>query len=293
MITNSLYDVLGVARNATTDEIKAAFRRHARDLHPDTANGADTEERFKEVSRAYAILGNERQREQYDRGDIDESGAASHRQGSTGRHRGWKDRAARERKPEQRAKASGDSIKITGADVSYALRIGGLEATTGTRQRITTTNGKHLDVRIPPGVRSGQVLRLKGQGMPGLGGGRDGDALVEVVVDRRDAFRIEGSDVHLDLPISLKEAIQGGSVEASGLDGMVKLTIPAGSNSGDALRLTGKGMQTSGGARGDQIVHLIVTLPTEPDSALNAFVRDWSPQASFTGRDQLREKQKS
>lgn len=286
----SLYDVLGVKRDASADEIKAAFRKHARDLHPDASSGRGSEERFKEISRAYAILGDDRQRQKYDRGDIDETGAVRRRSGSTQNTRS-RDNRAKRHSPRSDTKASGDNIRITGADVSYALRIGGLEATTGTRQRITTTNGKHLDVRIPAGVRNGQVLRLKGQGLPGLGGGKDGDALVEVIIDRRDAFRIEGNDVHLDLPISLKEAVQGASVEAPGLDGTLRLTVPAGSNSGDALRISGKGMQSNGGQRGDQIVHLIVTLPTKPDSALNAFVRDWSPQAPFNGRDRLRNKQ--
>lgn len=280
----NLYDVLGIARGATAEEIKSAFRRHARDLHPDTAKGKNTEERFKEVSRAYAILGNERQRTKYDRGDIDESGAATTRRANANSARGsdaYRERASRARK------SSGDTIKISGADVSYTLRIGAMEASTGTRQRVTTTNGKSLDVKIPGGVKNGQVLRLKGQGMPGLGGGRDGDALIEIAVDARDTFRIEGNDVHLDLPISLKEAIQGAAVEAPGLDGKIRLTIPPGSNSGDALRISGKGMQGAGGKRGDQIVHLIVTLPKKQDSALNAFVRDWSPQAPFTGRDRL------
>lgn len=288
----SLYDVLGVKRSASVDEIKSAFRKHARDLHPDTAHGRDTEERFKEVSRAYAILGNAEQRQKYDRGDIDATGAATYGAGNKGRKPGWSAHRADARKNSGK-KASGENIKVAGANVSYSLRVGGIDATNGTRQRITTTSGKDLDVRIPPGVKNGQVLRLKGQGMPGIGGGQDGDALVEIIVDSRDTFRIEGNDVHLDLPISLKEALHGASVEAPGLDGVLRLTIPAGSNSGDALRLKGKGMPSSSGTRGDQIVHLIVTLPSKPDSALNAFVRDWSPQAPFTGRDRLRSKQKT
>ena len=287
MRARSLYDVLGVSPSASADEIKTAFRKHARDHHPDTGRGGDSEERFKEISRAYAILGNKRERSRYDRGDIDESGATTTAPGGTRKSRKGFSWGSRSTSGTGSSSARHQPIKIVGADVTYRLKVTAREAGAGTKRTIATTNGKHLNVSIPAGTRTGQVLRLKGQGMPGLNGGRDGDALVEITIEDTGPFRIEGDDVHLDLPISLKEAVQGSSVDAPGLSGQVRLTIPAGSNSGDVLRLRGKGLENADGTRGDQFVRLLVTLPGKPDSALNAFVRDWSPQTRFDGRDKF------
>ncbi|MEQ8666240.1 MAG: DnaJ C-terminal domain-containing protein [Rhodospirillales bacterium] len=298
MRARSLYDILGVPPGASAAEIKTAFRKHARDHHPDTGRGGDSEERFKEISRAYAILGNERERSRYDRGDIDESGASTAAPGG-GRYSrkksgwsGWTSGGKQEsdRRGSARHESGGPRkpIKIVGADVTYKLKIDPRSASVGAKRTIATTNGKHLNISIPAGTRAGQVLRLKGQGMPGLNGGRDGDALIEIRIEDTGPFRIDGDNIHLDLPISLKEAVQGGNVEAPGLEGTVRLSVPAGSNSGDVLRLKGKGMEKSDGERGDQFVRLMITLPAKPDSALNAFVRDWSPQSPFTGRDRLK-----
>lgn len=289
MRNKSLYDILGVARGATLGEIKAAFRRQARDSHPDTGSDDAAAERFKDLSRAYAILADERERQRYDRGDIDESGASTARPGRQRPGYGKKQAGKHARAGTTAgSSAKRDKIMIVGADVSYTLRVGALDAAKGARRRIETTNGKSLNVSIPSGTRNGQVLRLKGQGMAGIGGGRDGDALIEILVDGRDAFRIDGSDTHLDLPISLKEAVQGATVEVPGLDGMLKVKVPPGSNSGDVLRLAGKGLERAGGERGDQLVRVIVTLPAKADSALNSFVRDWSPQAPFTARKHMK-----
>lgn len=287
MRVRSLYDILGVAPGATAAEIKSAFRKHARDHHPDTGKGGDSEERFKEISRAYAILGNERERSRYDRGDIDESGASTAAPGGRRRYAGSDAAGRTSRSEKPRAAGRRPPIRIAGADVTYKLRIDARDARVGIKRTIATTNGKHLNVSIPAGTRSGQVLRLKGQGMPGLNGGRDGDALVEILIEDTGPFRVEGDDIHLELPISLKEAVQGAGIDIPGLAGTVRLTIPAGSNSGNVLRLKGKGLEKTGGGNGDQYVRLMVTLPGKADSALNAFVRDWSPQTRFDGRDGL------
>jgi len=272
----SLYDILGLSRRASAQDIKTAFRKHARDHHPDVVgNDKAAEERFKDISRAYAILGNENERKRYDRGEIDESGAstvAPGRRPGSGPSRSTSSSGAG-----AGAGSARSTVKIKGANVSYTLRVGTREAGNGAKKTISTTSGRRLNVTIPPGTRSGQVLRLKGQGLPGIGGGGDGDALIEILIDRRDAFRTEGDDVHVDLPISLKEAVLGARLPAPCLDGEVTLTVPPNSNTGDVLRLRGKGLERSDGGRGDQYVRLLVTLPSKGDAALTAFVRDWSP----------------
>ena len=163
--------------------------------------------------------------------------------------------------------------------------MGFLEAARGAKTRISLTDGKSLNITIPPGTADGQSLRLKGQGMQGMGGAAAGDAFIEVSVEPHRYFRQQDQDIHLDLPVSLQEAVLGAKVEVPTIHGRVSMKIPPGSNSGTTLRLKGKGITPPKGKGGDQIVRLTVMLPDEIDPDLAAFVRTWSSQHPYDPRD--------
>lgn len=297
------YEVLGVPRGAGQDDIKKAYRSLAKKLHPDVNPGnAAVEQRFKEVSAAYDLLSDAERRRQFDAGEIDAAGAPRHqnpfrhnwRQDSAGgfdfggtgididdlfsdlfgrgRHGGGRQEKAQPK----------------GQDLSYTIRISFLEAMRGGRHRVALFSGKTLDVNLPPGAEDGQRLRLKGQGMPGPAGGVAGDAFVEVHVDPHPFMRREGLDIHLDLPVTLKEAVLGAKVKVPTIDGPVSATVPPGANSGTTLRLKGRGiLAPKGGRRGDQYVKLRIMLPDKADPKLEAFLRDWQPPAGYDVRKKL------
>jgi DnaJ-class molecular chaperone len=263
-----LYDVLGVTSKASAEDIKKAYRRLARERHPDRdPNNPCAEEEFKRLGEAYSILSDPVRRAQYDRGDIDAAGR---------RRRGGP-------KP---------GAKPDGADVEYDLAITFLEAATGAVKHVSMTNGKRLRVSIPAGTRDGALLRLKGQGIAGIGGGSDGDALVQIKVLVDPTFRVEETDIHVDLAVSLPEAVLGARVDAPTIDGSVSLTVPPNSNTGTILRLKGKGLSKAGGeGRGDQYVTLKVVLPRPMDADLIDFVkRKWGekPAQAYTVRPDLK-----
>jgi DnaJ-class molecular chaperone len=162
--------------------------------------------------------------------------------------------------------------RMRGRDIRFTLDIDFLDAVNGAKRRISLAEGRTLDVAIPAGVESGQVLRLKSQGGPGVQGGPAGDALVELNVRPHAFFRRDGQDVHMDLNISLTEAVDGARIQVPTPGGPVALTIPAGANTGKTLRLKGKGVA----GQGDQLVHLHVMLPETPDEDLKKFVKKWS-----------------
>lgn len=295
------YQTLGVAKNATADDIKRAYRQLAKELHPDNVGG--DEERFKQVSTAYALLSDINKRARYDRGEIDAEGndkaAAYERRGykaygSSKRPGGEKDGFnaddfiseffGRKRKA---AGGSGNSggPKVRGTDIAYSVSVSFLEAAQGAKRRINLSNGKSLDVAIPPGTEDQQKLRLKGQGLPGMGGGDDGDAIVEVLVENHPYFRRDDGDIHLEVPITLPEAILGGSIKVPTVTGSVALKIPPGSNTGAVLRLRGKGVVSQrDGKTGDQYVKLKVLLPDPPDSELVQFMERWAEKRSYDVR---------
>lgn len=289
-----LYAILGIGRDAPPDEIKRAYRRLARERHPDRhPDNANAEELFKELSAAYAVLSNPRLRVRYDRGEIDANGAPRPRGRSGSRpgpRSGPQSSAARDpfsrfrREGAARAE-SGRGIRIDGADVEYAIRISFVEAARGAERTIDMTNGKTVKVAVPAGTRDGQTLRLKGQGMPGLGGGRDGDALVEIGVEQDAAFLADGDDVRAEAMVTLGEAVLGGRIEVATVDGTVTVTIPKGSNSGTQLRLRGKGLVRPDGGRGDHYVTIKVILPDQVDSEFVEFVRDWSAKHPYRVRE--------
>jgi DnaJ-class molecular chaperone len=284
------YETLGVERSASPDAIQKAYRRLAKKLHPDLNPGnKEAEERFKEVSAAYGLLSDADKRAQYDRGEIDATGAEKPRQ------RFYKDFASEPAAGHPYENYSGfadfaDSddvlsellrrganvhMRARGGDVRYQLPIDFLEAVTGATKRLTLPDGKTLDVTIPAGIQNGQVLRLRGKGRPGIGDGEPGDALVEITIKPHRFFAREGNDVYLDLPVTLSEAILGARITVPTPIGAVAMTVPKGSNTGTVLRLRGKGVLRRDGTHGDELVRLKVMLPEQPDPELEAFAAKW------------------
>lgn len=283
------YDTLGVPRNASADAIKKAYRKLAREHHPDSSpDNPKAEDRFKELSLAYDILSDSKKRARYDRGEIDAmgnpaAGGRTHRPG--GGARGGRGRSPFDDFFKRRSSHQRSNLKIDGSDVSYTLSVDFLDAALGSNKTVSMTNGKRLNVTVPPGTRNAQVLRLKGQGMDGIGGGKNGDAHVEILVKPDDLYRQEGDDLYLNLPISLPEAVLGSSVEVPTIHGAVKLNVPAGSNTGTVMRLKGKGIENKKKkAKGNQFVILKVVLPKEQDKELSDFVKKWAKKHDYDVR---------
>lgn len=280
------YTVLGVKKDASQDDIQKAYRRLAKRLHPDLNPGnKQAEEQFKEVSTAYDLLGDARKRERFDRGEIDASGL------ERPRHRYYRDYS--EANPYTSDAGYDDlagaddilsqifgqggrgNMRMRGSDVSYRLSLDFLDAINGGKQHITLPDGSALDVNIPPGTPDGQVLRLRGKGRPGINGGPAGDALVEVEVRPHPIFTRKGNDIHVELPISLSEAVLGGKIEVPTPSGLVTMTVPKWTNTGAVLRLKGRGVPRPNGIGGDELVTLKVKLPDRPDPELEKLVSQW------------------
>jgi DnaJ-class molecular chaperone len=283
------YKVLGVARDATDEEVRRAYRKLAKQLHPDLnpSNRAAAEERFKRVSAAYEIVGDPEKRRQYDRGEIDASG--EQRRGFHRAHAGAGPFAGRRPADDfgfgdifsdlfgaARGRASAGGFGTQGRDVRYTLDVDFLEAATGVKKRVTMPDGGVLDLAVPEGVADGQILRLKGKGAPGLRGGLAGDALIEIKVKPHPNFKRVGEDIEYDLPITIDEAVLGAKIEVPTISGRVQLTIPKGASSGRVFRLKGKGVRnTSNGRTGDQLVMVRIVLPDRIDDKLSYFLSEW------------------
>lgn len=289
-MTENLYKLLGVTQAASDDEIRKAYRKLAKTCHPDTNPGDKAaEERFKAISRAYAILGDPAKRKRYDKGQIDAEGNERGPQGFPfGASSGPFGGAGRSRTYTYRSAGPGGGFAgfdeilgdlfsgaargrtggrpNVGEDMKLSVTVDFLDAAKGTKRRVGLPDGRHLDVTIPAGVEPGQVLRLKGQGVAG------GDALIEVQVSPHEGFRREGLDIHLDHAIALELAIAGGKVTVPTIDGNVAVTVPPWTSSGKTLRLKGRGI-ARGGHRGDQLVRLELVLPAEPDPALEKWAK--------------------
>ncbi len=287
-----LYSVLGISREAGQDEIRHRYRQLAKELHPDLNPGdARIAERFRQVNCAHAILADPRQRARYDLGEIDESGQACARYGSA---RGF---GARAGSPEGRRdevlddqalhdlladllNAGGDrrSRRVEkGEDALYRVNVSFLEAAKGTRKRVAMDDGRSLDMAVPAGIEDGKTLRLKGKGRAGVCGGPPGDALVEIHVQPHPLFERRERDVHLELPVSLPEAVLGARIDVPTIDGPVTMTVPKGANTGTTLRLKERGIAgPRGRGRGDQYVRLKIMLPQTIDPDLADFLQRWS-----------------
>jgi DnaJ-class molecular chaperone len=299
-----LYSTLGVARGADEAAIKKAYRKLAKELHPDrNKDNPRAAERFGEITSAYDLLSDKDKRAQYDRGEIDEqgnpkfAGFAGGHPGAGGFRRG---QGGTEFDADgtdfgdifeglfggRRGPAGGGGFAgfggggrrapAKGANIGYRLAVSFEEAATLKPQRVTLADGKTIDIKLPAGVETGTQMRLSGKGEKGPGGA--GDAIITIEVQPHRFFTRDGDDVRLELPIGLAEAVTGGRIKVPTVDGPVMLTVPKGATSGKALRLGGKGFHRKGGGRGNQIVTLMVDIPAD-DAELQAFVEAWSGKA--------------
>lgn len=312
------YTVLGVSKNATQDEIKQAYRKLARKLHPDlNPNDKNAENKFKEVSAAYDILSDETKRKRFDAGEIDETGKERAGFGYGGFNGGqgyggaqgfnadggfsgfnfdFGQAAGKGRKRSgfdffsdmfgggaedifSRGAGRSANVRMKGEDANYDLSVPFLEAALGKAREIRLPNGKTLNVTIPAGTADKSVLRLKGQGHEGVNGGENGDALIRILVEPHPYFERSGLNILLNVPVSLKEAVLGAKITIPTMEGKVALNIPAHSNTGSTLRLRGKGIKTKT-QQGDLLVKLNVVLPEKPDEQLDELMRRWTPADS-------------
>jgi DnaJ-class molecular chaperone len=331
------YDILGVSKGASEADIKSAYRRLAKKLHPD-ANKHDPKAatRFAEINAAYEIVGDDDKRKAFDRGEIDAEGkprfqgfqggyegfgaqqgggygsGGAHFEsfsygpdgfqrrgraggfrggGSAGGGGGFEDilrgmfggsrggGAGTQFEPEDFGQAA------AGQDLHASLTITLPEAAKGTKALVQLPTGKSIEVKIPAGLTSGQTIRLKGQGWPGAGGSA-GDALITVNVAPHPVFKPDGTDLRLDLPITLYEAVLGGKVRVPTLDGAVELAIPSGTNSGRTFRLKGKGLKSKSGS-GDLLASVRIVLPERPDDELKELMKQWRESKSYDPRGDM------
>jgi len=284
------YAALGVPRASSAEEIRKAYRKLAKELHPDVRpNDKASAERFKRVTAAFNLLTDENLRGRFDRGEIDADGNEQPQFQPGGGFGGFAGAGAG-----ARARGGGRSDVFEdlfdglfsrgggsrgfgqqrGEDVRYRMDIDFLDAVNGGKRRVTMSDGRTLDLAIPAGLNSGQTLRLKGQGLPGAGGGPAGDALVEVKVSEHPVFRRDGDDIRMDFKITLAEAVEGGRVPVQTPSGPVTMSVPPGSSSGDLLKLRGKGVQTRPNP-GDLLVRLMIVLPRKDDPDLREFISKW------------------
>ncbi len=277
------YSVLGVARGAADADIKKAYRKLAKELHPDTNKDKAAAERFSRVTAAYDLLSDKDKRARFDRGEIDGDGnpAAPFGFGGGGGGGGFR--------PQSGGADFGDIFEglfggragggfgsrqappQKGANAAYRLSVTFEDAAAGRPQRITLGDGKTIDLKLPNGVENGTQMRLSGKGEPGPAG--HGDAIVTIQIGNHPFYRRDGDAVRLDLPVTLAEAVLGGLVRVPTVDGPVMLNVPAGSSSGQTLRLKGKGFTGKTGTRGDQLVTLEIALPAN-DAALTAWAEE-------------------
>jgi DnaJ-class molecular chaperone len=298
------YETLGVSRDADEAAIRSAYRSLAKKHHPDlNPNKPEAADRFKTIASAYELLSDPEKRARFDRGEIDAEGQETPKarpfyrdfSAGSGREQYTEGGGASGVDPADlddilaqafgRARRGGAGMgaadfPIPGQDAHYALTVGFVEAATGVTRRLTLPDGKTLDVNIPAGTETGDVLRLRGQGGPGWNGGKPGDALIETTVAPHPHFRREGDDIVVRLPVTLKEAVLGTALTVPTIKGNVRVTIPAGSGDGTRLRLRGRGIRN-----GHQFVELDVIVPPGDEPELAAFLRDWMPRTKFNPRD--------
>ncbi|HWG79381.1 MAG TPA: DnaJ C-terminal domain-containing protein [Stellaceae bacterium] len=275
------YAVLGVARDASDDDIKRAYRRLAKKLHPDLSPGnRANEQQFKEVTAAYDLLSDAGKRARFDRGEIDGAGgdkgagfradgARAYRRATGGSNFSFEEIIA------ELLGRSRDAGPAGGGDAQsgqmQTMRLGFVEAALGGKRRITLAGGREVEITVPAGIDTGQTLRLRHGRLRGWAS--DG-ILLEVVVEPHPHFRRKGNDIHIELPVTLTEAVLGATVPVPTLRGSAAVKVPRGSNSGSTLRLKGRGI-AAGGKTGDQYIKLRVMLPDPPDPELTAFLERW------------------
>jgi DnaJ-class molecular chaperone len=317
------YEVLGVPRGANAAAIKSAYRKLAKKHHPDSnKNDPKAAERFAEINTANEILGDEDKRKQFDRGEIDAEGkprftgfpggGAGGRAGGPGGFESYTFRtgggpggmggggfedilnsmfANASRSARGGAgRASPFEFETGGVgldlDVNVAMTVSLEEAVRGGEKRVRLPTGKELNVKIPAGVTEGQQIRLRGQGET-VQGHPPGDLLITVHIAPHPHFKVDGSDIRLDLPITLYEAVLGGKVRVPTLGGAVELSIPKNTSSGRTFRLKGKGLPKAGGAAGDLFVTTRIMLPDGNDAALEELMQKWRDGHPYNPRNDL------
>lgn len=289
----NLYEILGVSKNATEAEIKSQYRKLARKYHPDlNKNDKVSAEKFKEVSSAYDILGDKDKRKKYDNNEIDADGkptgfgmgGGNYGSYSSGGFNGASFDFSSIFGEDIFSQFSGmngggfsqgnfrNRYAQKGQDTAYTINVDFLDAAKGAEKNIVLA-GKQINIKIPAGTQSGQVLRLKGQGEFGVNGGANGDALITVKVLPHKYFKLDGKNIFIDVPISVKEAVLGAKIEVPTINGKVNLNIPQYSSSGDKLRLKGKGIKTKNSV-GDQIVNLSVVISKEKNAELESVLKN-------------------
>ena len=301
------YEVLGLAKSASAAEVKSAFRKLAKKFHPDQSKEPRAKERFAEVGSAYEILGDEKKRAAFDRGEIDADGRPrapqfegfgfGQRPGGAGDFRGFNFDIGGD--PGARAGFEADILSelfggrvggrgraaSRGEDVAASVSVPLAMAAGGGSARVALPTGKTLDVAIPAGVEDGKQIRLRGQGRPGHRNGPAGDAIVTIHYAPHPLFKVEGRDLKLDLPITLYEAVLGAKVRTPTLSGEVEIAIPPGTSSGRVLRLRGKGLPASSDApAGDLMATLRIAMPAHEDADLAALMRRWRDEKPYDPR---------
>ena len=310
------YDILGVPKTASAGEIKSAFRKLAKKYHPDQSKEPRAKERFAEIGSAYEILGDEKKRGAFDRGEIDAEGKPRAPQfegfgfgrqpgagGADFRGFGFDfgpggfSSAGGSIDPDilselfgsgGRRGARGRPQASRGEDIAVSVAVPLPTVANGGSIRVALPTGRTLDAAVPAGIEEGKSIRLRGQGHPGQRGGMAGDVIITIRYAPHPVFKVEGRDLRLDLPVTLYEAVLGGKVRVPTLGGEVEMSVAPGTSGGRVLRLRGKGMPAAAGQpAGDLLATIRIVLPGAPDPELNELMRKWRDRKPYDPRSSM------